>query len=160
MIYEVVACYRKWAIRAVFFVGMLGGNFVNRTGDAGWKSFQPSIISLFHTFKTRLFIHFKGSASATHLFMDFTQYLLIPKHHNPVDQLLTSGSNWSLRACGLVVYWVEFYSASLFDGWQYHITCQRYLPWGSCWPSLGPTRLGDIDWGHGLTECLSGFSSG
>ena len=62
--------------------------------DAGWKvcrqnrwSFPPSINSLFHTLKTRLFVHFEGWGSATNLFMDFTllsTYTKISQSHSPI----------------------------------------------------------------------------
>ena len=88
-------------------------------GDAGLKLFPPSIKPLFYALKTHLFVHFKGRGLATHLFMDFPQYLLTLKHHSPIHYLSTAGSNSSVKARGHVECWVEFHPASLSEGWYW-----------------------------------------
>ena len=65
--------------QAPFFVRMMGGNFVDRIGDVGWKSFPPNINLLFHELKTHLFVRRECCGSVTHLFVDFPQYLLALK---------------------------------------------------------------------------------
>ena len=99
--YEVVVCSRKWYITNVYFVAMLGAIFADRTADAGWKWFSPSINPLFHAFKTYLFVHFhfSGCGSGTHLFMGFPEYTCTYiKSYNSIHQLLTSEPNSSLKA--------------------------------------------------------------
>ena len=107
-------CSRKWDIRATFFVGMLGGN--QQEMLCGNNLFPPRIKPLFYALKTNQFIHYKSCGSAKYLPMSFPQYGLTPKHHNPIHQLLTVTSNFSLRACSHVGCW--FHPASLSEGWK------------------------------------------
>ena len=86
--------------------------------DAGWKLFPPSMKPLFYTLKTDLFLDFKGCGFATRLFLDFSQYLISRKPHNPIHRVLTAGSNSLLRAHGHVWCLVEFHPVSLSEGWM------------------------------------------
>ena len=52
--YEVVVCSRKWDIRAVFFVGMMGGH---RQDMLGWNNF--------HSASSRYFIHWNLTNTST-----------------------------------------------------------------------------------------------
>ena len=71
--YEVVVCSGIWDIRAVYFRRDPGKS----TGDTA----KPSTKPLLCTLKTPIFVLFIGFGFATHVFMDFTQYLLTLKHH-------------------------------------------------------------------------------
>ena len=65
-------------------------------GDAGLKLFPPSIKPLLYALKTHLFVHFKGRGLATHLFMDFPQYLLTLKHHSSIPIYQRQGQSQAI----------------------------------------------------------------
>ena len=125
--YEVVLCFRKWDIRNVFF--LLGGNWQEMLGG-----------NTFHPASSRYFIHWKLTYVSTskavvplHIFMDFPQYLLKPKTHKPIHQLLTTGSNSSLRGRGHVGCWVE-----------HHCLTGEQSSLGITWAVLRESAMGQL----------------
>ena len=90
---------------------MQGGNREEMLGGNISTQHQPVILRI----GAHLSIYFNGCGFATHLFMDFSQYLLTLKHHDLIHHLLRAGSNPSLIARGHVGCRVEFHPASLSE---------------------------------------------
>ena len=78
----------------------------------------------------------------------FPQYLLAPKHHNPIHQLLTAGSNSSLKARARVRCWVEFQPTSLSEGWVENEHLGELFV-GGLLSTVGSTGLKLEDWHMG-----------
>ena len=98
--YEVVICFRKSDIRDIF---LLGGNWQAMLGG-----------NIFHPVSSRYFIHWKLTyVPLQRLWFRYTHIYGLSsistktKTHKPIHQLLTAGSNSSLRGRGHVGCSVE-----------------------------------------------------
>ena len=116
-----------------------------------------------HALKTHLFVHPKSCGYTIYFCMNFIQYLLALKHHNPMHRSSTPGPYSSLKASGHVGCWVEFHAASLSEGWVlvYWIDFWTRGPWAGVLLAQDLSHaqwfVGLFHWSRGTVRVLSYF---